>query len=227
MESKVKISVVVIGSIVVDTDALKKKDALKIFQVTDRKSCEEIVQKISSDDMVFIISDGREVYYAEKFFSRLDALKIYLVTEAQAADNKNLSDAIIQLPAKNFSYAVYEVVCVFNDLFNVKGLVAVNFADVKSWLKNSGKAVSVIGEGANVEDAVADALNSHDVKSARAILMNVKAATDSVSMPEVQSATEKVQAAANEDAKILWSVTIDDSAGDKVKAAIVAFKLGK
>ena len=103
----VKISAVIIGSINIEVDTIKKIEGTRIFKVTDRKSCDEIVKNIAEDDIVFIISDGREVYYAEKFFSRLPALKIYLVTEAQAADNKNLRDVIIQLPAQNFNQTIY------------------------------------------------------------------------------------------------------------------------
>ena len=75
----VKISAVIIGSIDIEVDTQKKIDGVRIFKVTDRKSCDEIVNNVAGDDIVFIISDGREVYYAEKFFSRLPALKIYLV----------------------------------------------------------------------------------------------------------------------------------------------------
>ena len=225
-ESKVKFSAVVIGSITVETDALKNIEGLKIFKVTDKKSCEETIQQISSDDVVFIISDGREVYYAEKFFSRLPVLKIYLVTESQAADNKNLSDAIVQLPAQNFSQKIYQVIRAFDDFLNVEGTLNLDFADVKSALKNSGKAVSSIGAGANIEDAVTNALDGHEIKSAQAILMNVKAA-DSMTMPELKAALEKVQAAAHEDAKIIWGVTVDETLGDKVKVAILAGKLDR
>ena len=222
----VKISAVIIGSINIDADTMKKIDGVRIFKVTDRKSCDEIVKNVAEDDIVFIISDGREVYYAEKFFSRLPALKIYLVTEAQAADNKNLSDAIVQLPAQNFSQKIYQVIRAFDDFLNVEGTLNLDFADVKSALKNSGKAVSSIGAGANIEDAVTNALDGHEIKSAQAILMNVKAA-DSMTMPELKAALEKVQAAAHEDAKIIWGVTVDETLGDKVKVAILAGKLDR
>ena len=43
-------------------------------------------------------------------------------------------------------------------------------------------------------------------------------------MTAVQAATDKLQAAVHEDAQIIWSATIDESFGDKVKVAIIAGK---
>ena len=223
----VKISAVIIGSIDIEVDTLKKIDGVRIFKVTDRKSCDEIVNNVAGDDIVFIISDGREVYYAEKFFSRLPALKIYLVTEAQAADNKNLRDVIIQLPAQNFNEKIFEVANAFNDILNVDGLVGLDFADVKAMLKNSGKAVAFIGEaeGENaVQNCVVNALENHDIKSAHGVVVNFKGSADACTMSAVQSATEKIQAAVSEDAQIIWGVTADESFGDKVKFAVIAGK---
>lgn len=226
-DSKVKISAVIIGSINIDVDALKKIEGVELFKVTDRKSCDDIVNRVSSDDLVFIISDGREVYYAEKFFSRLPALKIFLVTEAQAADNKNLRDVIIQLPAQNFNEKIFEVANAFNDILNVDAPVKLDFADVKAALKNSGKAVANIGvaNGENAaEKAVQNAFEGYDIKSARSILMNFKGASDSISMDTVQTSVEKIQSSVHENAQIIWGVTVDESFGDKVKVAIIAGK---
>lgn len=223
----VKISAVIIGSINIDEDTWKKIEDVKIFKIIDRKSCDEIVKNVAEDDIVFIISDGREVYYAEKFFSRLPALKIYLVTEAQAADNKNLSDAIIQLPAQDFKQKIYEVAKAFNDILNVEGLVVLNFDDIKAILKNSGKAVAFIGEatGENaVQNCVVNALENHDIKSAQSVIANFKGSANDCTMSAVQSATEKIQAAVSEDAQIIWGVTVEESFGDKVKVAVIAGK---
>ncbi len=223
----VKISAVIIGSINIEVDTLKKIEGVKIFKVTDRKSCDEIVNNVASDDIVFIISDGREVYYAEKFFSRLPALKIYLVTEAQAADNKNLRDVIIQLPAQNFNQKIYEVANAINEIFNNGGLVELDLKDLKSVLKNSGKAVAFIGEatGENaVQDCVENALKGRDIKSARGVVLNFKGSVDACTMSAIHAATEKIQAAVSEDAEIIWSVTVDESLGDKVKVAVIAGK---
>ena len=223
----VKISAVIIGSINIDVDTMKKIDGVRIFKVTDRNSCNEIVNSVSEDDIVFIISDGREVYYAEKFFSRLPALKIYLVTEAQAADNKNLRDAIIQLPAQNFNDKIFEVANAFNDILNVEGPVGLDFDDVKSILKNSGKAVAFIGEaeGENaVKNCVENALKDKDIKSARGVVANFKGSSNAYTMSEINAATEKIQAAISEGAQIIWGVTVDESLGDKVKVAVIAGK---
>ena len=107
------------------------------------------------------------------------------------------------------------------------GLVGLNLDDVKAALKNSGKAVAVIGEavGENaVANAVANALEGHDIKSARAVVANFKGSANACSMSAVQSATEKIQAAVSDDAQIIWSVTADESFGDKIKVAVIAGK---
>ena len=212
-----KISAIIIGSINVDRDIFDKLDGVKIFQVTDRKSCDEIVSKVSDDEMVFIISDGREVYYAEKFFSRLRALKIYLVTEAQAADNKNLRDVIIQLPAQDFTQIIHDIINAFNDF---------EFIDLNSLLKNSGKAVAMMCIENSLEEAVEKLLkdNEADIKSAKVILVSIFGAPDSLSMFAVSDATEKIQETANPDADLVWKVASTDEFGDKVKVGITAGK---
>lgn len=221
---RIKISTVIIGSIDIDENALKNIGVINVFKVTDKKSCDEVLVKIANDEVVFIISDGREVYYAEKFFSKLPALKIYLVTEAQAADNKNLSDVIIQLPAQDFTNSIHDVINALDDMVNVDGFAELDMADIKKLLKDSGKAVATIGEGSSVESALQNALDVIEIKSARSVVMNFKAAKNSFSMADAKAATEKIKSLVPEDAQILWGFTVDDSFGDKVKVAIVAGK---
>jgi len=208
-----KISAIIIGSISIDRTIFDKLNDVKIFQVTDRKSCEDIVRKVAEDDLVFIISDGREVYYAEKFFSRLQPLKIYLVTEAQAADNKNLRDVIIQLPAQDFTQIIHDIINAFSDF---------EFIDLKAMLKNSGKAVAMMTIENSLEDAVNKLIaeNETDIKSARVILVSIFGTTDSLSMFAVSDATEKIQETANPDADLVWKVATTDEFGNKVKVGI-------
>jgi len=212
-----KISVVIIGSINVDIEKLNKLNNVKVWRVTDRKSCDEIVRQAAEDDIVYIISDGREVYYAEKFFSRLPALKIYLVTEAHAADNKNLRDAIIQLPAQDFTQAIFEI---------IEGISEFEVLDLKTMLKNSGKAVAMVSVADSLENAVADLIskNEHDIKSAHVLLVSIFGSTDSLGMFSVNDATEKIQETANSDAELIWKVTSDESYRDKVKIGITVGK---
>ena len=186
---------------------------VKIFQVTDRKSCDEIVNNVAEDDVVFIISDGREVYYAEKFFSRLPVLKIYLVTEAHAADNKNLRDVIIQLPAEDFTKISHDIIEAFCEF---------EFIDLKTLLKNSGKAVAMASISDSLENAVYEIISKieSDIKSARVILVSIFGASDSLSMFKVSDATEKIQETANADAELIWKVTSTNDFGDKVKVGI-------
>lgn len=205
---------------------LKKLKASK-FSKLRIENLDEIVNRVASDDLVFIVSDGREVYYAEKFFSRLPALKFFLVTEAQAADNKNLRDVIIQLPAQDFNQTICDIAHAFNDMLNVAGLVALDFADIQSLFKNSGKAISNIGEatGENAaEKAVQNAIEGYDIKSARSVLANFKGTADALTMNATQAALDKIQSSVSEDAQIIWGVTVDESFGDKVKVAVIAGK---
>ena len=176
---------------------------MKIFQVTDRKSCDEIVNNVAEDDVVFIISDGREVYYAEKFFSRLPVLKIYLVTEAHAADN--------------FTQISHDIINAFGEF---------EFIDLKTLLKNSGKAVAMMNIADSLENAVDNLIsqNGDDIKSAKVILVSIFGASDSLGMFKVNDATEKIQGIANPDAELIWKVTTTDEFGDKVKVGITVGK---
>ena len=212
-----KVSAIIIGSINVDREIFDKLNGVKIFQVTDRKSCDEIVNNVAEDDVVFIISDGREVYYAEKFFSRLPVLKIYLVTEAHAADNKNLRDVIIQLPAEDFTQISHDIINAFGEF---------EFIDLKTLLKNSGKAVAMMNIADSLENAVDNLIsqNGDDIKSAKVILVSIFGASDSLGMFKVNDATEKIQGIANPDAELIWKVTTTDEFGDKVKVGITVGK---
>ena len=212
-----KVSAIIIGSINVDREIFDKLNGVKIFQVTDRKSCDEIVNNVAEDDVVFIISDGREVYYAEKFFSRLPVLKIYLVTEAHAADNKNLRDVIIQLPSEDFTQISHDIIEAFGEF---------EFIDLKTMLKNSGKAVAMASVENSLEEAVDEIISKigSDIKSSRVILVSIFGAADSLGMFKVNDATEKIQGIANPDAELIWKVTTTDEFGDKVKVGITVGK---
>ena len=100
---------------------------------------------------------------------------------------------------------------------------------MKTLLKNSGKAVSSIGIAAGenaIDNALQNALEGHEIKSAKSVLVNFKMSQDLATMAEISAATEKIQADVSEDAQIIWGVTIDDSLGDKVKVAVIAGKFG-
>lgn len=209
----VKISAITIGSISVDVDKLKSLGGMEVFQITDQKSCDEIINTVAADDIVFILSKGGEVYYAEKFFSRLPALKIYIVTESQAAENKNLRDAIIQIPEKDFSQSVYEI---------IEGIRDFEVINLKTMLKNSGKAVAMVSISNSLEDAADELLSKYEneFKTARIILVTIFGAAKSLSMFAVSDVTEKIQDAVRKDAEIIWKINSDETYGDKVKLGI-------
>ncbi len=116
-----------------------------------------------------------------------------------------------------------------SDLIAVPGLVNLDFADVKTAMKDSGSALMGIGEasGENAPvDAVKAAIDSPlletSIQGARKILLNIMGASDSLAMAGINEASTTVQESAHPDAEILWGVSLDESLGGTVRVTIIA-----
>ncbi len=109
------------------------------------------------------------------------------------------------------------------DLITVPGLVNLDFADVRTIMREAGSALMGIGsasgenraaEAARV--AVSSPLLESSIEGATGILLNVTAGPD-VGLFEVNEAAEVVTAAADANAMVIFGAVIDASMGEEVR----------
>ena len=122
-----------------------------------------------------------------------------------------------------------------SELITVPGLINVDFADVKTIMKDQGSALMGIGTGKGenrASDAAKQAISSPlleiSMEGAKGILFIVTGGP-SLSMYEINEAAKTVTASSDPDAKIIFGANIDASLGDDVRITVVAtgFDQGK
>ena len=104
-----------------------------------------------------------------------------------------------------------------SDLIVIPGIINVDFADLKSIMKNSGRAVFGMGQAKGekrMEHALGSALHSPlldmSIKGAKGILFNVAGAED-VSLQEIQEAAQQIKEEISSQAKIIFGALHDKS----------------
>jgi cell division protein FtsZ len=114
------------------------------------------------------------------------------------------------------------------DLITLPGLINLDFADVKSIIKDSGNAL--LGDGIASGDnraikAAQSAINSPlietSIDGAKGILLNVSGGPD-LKLFEVNEAAEIIRNSSSPDANIIFGAVIDENMKDKIKVTIIA-----
>ena len=115
-----------------------------------------------------------------------------------------------------------------SDLITVPGLINVDFADVKSVMKDAGTALMGIGSGIGenraqsaARSAVSSSLLETSIKGAKGLLFNIIGGTD-LTMNEVYQASDIISKSADADANIIFGATIDESLVDQIKISVIA-----
>ena len=115
-----------------------------------------------------------------------------------------------------------------SDIITVPGLINLDFADVRSVMKDAGTALMGIGSASGegrATAALAAALNSpllgQAVDGATGILINFSAGAG-LSLVEVSEAAEQITRAAHPEANIIFGTSLDESRGDEVVVTVVA-----
>jgi cell division protein FtsZ len=114
------------------------------------------------------------------------------------------------------------------DLITLPGLINLDFADVKSIIKDAGNAL--LGDGIASGDnraikAAQSAINSPlietSIDGAKGILLNVSGGPD-LKLFEVNEAAEIIRNSSSPDANIIFGAVIDENMKDKIKVTIIA-----
>ncbi len=115
-----------------------------------------------------------------------------------------------------------------SDLITKHGMVNVDFADVKTIMKEAGSALMGIGHGTGEDRAVEAAKAAIDnpllelsIDGAKGILFNVTGGPD-LAMHEIDEAAQVITGAADPDANIIFGAIIDDTMQGEVKITVIA-----
>ena len=105
------------------------------------------------------------------------------------------------------------------DLITVPGLVNLDFADVRTIMRDAGSALMGIGIAAGenrateaARAAVSSPLLETSIEGATGILLNITGGPD-IGLFEVNEAAEVVTSAADQNANVIFGAVIDDSLG--------------
>jgi cell division protein FtsZ len=115
-----------------------------------------------------------------------------------------------------------------SDLIAVPGLINLDFADVKTIMKDAGSALMGIGAGTSenraadaARAAISSALLETSINGAKGVLLNITGSSD-LSLFEVNEAAEIIAAAADHEANIIFGAVLDDKMEDSVRVTVIA-----
>jgi len=116
------------------------------------------------------------------------------------------------------------------EIITVPGYVNVDFEDVKTVMKDSGKAImgsgTAEGEG-RAEKAIKDAilsplLNDSNIEGAKNILLYITSGTNEVSLDEVDTILEIAQDSCGNNSDVIWGNGTDESLGEALSVTLIA-----
>lgn len=116
------------------------------------------------------------------------------------------------------------------ELITVTGYVNVDFEDVRTVIKDSGKAImgSATAEGEDraakaIEEAMnSPLLNDNEIAGATDILLYITTGLEDITMDEITEITNYVQDESGNNAETIWGVGKDETLGGKVGITIIA-----
>jgi len=121
-----------------------------------------------------------------------------------------------------------------SDLIMVPGFINVDFADVRTVMKERGMALmgtGIASGGNRAADAAHKAIASPllediSIRGARGILINITSTPD-ITMEELKEICAIIQEEAHEDAIIKWGLVYDDGLGEEIRVTVIATGIGK
>jgi cell division protein FtsZ len=114
------------------------------------------------------------------------------------------------------------------DLITVPGLINLDFADVRTIMRDAGSALMGIGSASGenraaeaAKNAISSPLLEESVEGATGILLNITGGRD-LGLFEVNEAAEIVTSAADKNSNIIFGSVIDDGLQDEVRVTVIA-----
>src|SRR6201987_4210319 len=159
-------------------------------------------------DTLIVIENDRLLQVVEKQTSVLDAFR--------------MADDVLRQGVQGIT-----------DLITVPGLVNLDFADVRTIMREAaGSALMGIGTGTGdnraaeaARAAVSSPLLESSIEGATGILLNITGGPD-IGLFEVNEAAEVVTSAADQNANIIFGAVIDEAMGDEGRVTVIATGFG-
>ena len=115
-----------------------------------------------------------------------------------------------------------------SDIITVPGLINLDFADVRTIMKDAGSALMGIGRASGdnraleaARQAVASPLLEVNIAGAQGILFNITGSSN-LTLWEVTEAAEEIRAAADPEANIIFGTSFNERLGDEVMITVIA-----
>lgn len=171
---------------------------------TRRNQAEQGIDLLSQKvDTLIVIPNDRLLEIVDKKTSMLDAFRIADDTLRQGIQG-------------------------VTDLITIPGLINLDFADIRTVMKDAGTAMMGIGlsSGENraldaAQQATNSALLEASIAGASRVLFSISGGPD-LTLTEVDEAARTVEACADENANIIYGQIIDESMGDSVRITVIA-----
>ena len=164
------------------------------------QGCDLLSQKV---DTLIVIPNDRLLEVIDKKTAALDALRIADDTLRQGIQG-------------------------VTDLITIPGLINLDFADIRTVMKDAGTAMMGIGFGTGENralDAATQAINSNlleaSIQGASRVLFSIAGGSD-LTLAEVDAAARAMEAVVDEDANIIYGQIIDDTLGDQIRITVIA-----
>ncbi len=197
----------VIAEIARELGALTVGVVTRPFSFEGRKRADQadggIKQLRDKVDTLIIIPNDRLLQVVEKRTSIVDAFRI--------------ADDVLRQGVQGIT-----------DLITVPGLINLDFADVRTIMRQAGSALMGIGiaGGENraaeaAKAAISSPLLEASVEGATGILLNITGGAD-LGLFEVNEAAEIIGSAADGDANIIFGAVIDEAMGDQIRVTVIA-----
>ncbi len=158
-------------------------------------------------DTVIVIPNDRLLEVLDRSTSMLDAFKI--------------ADDVLRQGVQGIT-----------DLITMPGLINLDFADVRTVMRDAGSALMGIGYATGeerakqaAERALKSPLIDTEIVAARGILLSIAGGED-LTLLEVNDAAEVVRQAATDDTNIIFGATVDERLSGQVWVTVVATGLG-
>ena len=139
-------------------------------------------------------------------------------------DQKTGVDGAFRLGDEVLTHGVQAIA----EVVTVPGLINLDFADIRSIMKNAGPAWMSIGRGSGpnraqtaAKEALASPLLDVSIGGAKGILFNVTGGS-TLTLFEVSGAAEVIRQAVDPEANIIFGVNLDPNMGNDVRLTLIA-----
>ncbi|MBC7798189.1 MAG: cell division protein FtsZ [Pyrinomonadaceae bacterium] len=130
---------------------------------------------------------------------------------------------------KNANEVLLQAVQGITDLITIPGLINLDFADVRSVMRDMGMALMGVGRARGEGRGVAamraaiesKLLEENAISGAKGVLVNITFGSD-MPLREIKEAVSLVEKEATEDANIIFGAVVDESMSDEVKVTVIA-----